>query len=87
MNRIPFFDRICRIRARGPLEGRQRPYPQPEPLVDHRLRGPELNRLVGWGLLESIAKQVDEYVRDQSEVHGNKRQVFGNVEEHLPLMC
>ena len=42
---------------------------------------PDLDRLVGRRILESVAKQVDEYMGNQSKVHGNKRQVLGMSKE------
>jgi hypothetical protein len=44
-----------------------------------------LHRLVGWRKLEGIAEQVDEYMGNQSKVHGNKRQVRRDVEGNLSV--
>jgi len=46
---------------------------------------PNLNRLVGRRKLESIAKQVDEYMGNQSKVHGNEWQVLRDVERNPSL--
>jgi hypothetical protein len=46
---------------------------------------PNVNRLAGWRKLKSVAKQVDEYMGNQSKVHGNKRQVRRDVEGNLSL--